>query len=98
MSFGGHVLDMINRLNQNKAMLNRRRERYRELRDKFYDVNSPLGPHDGLEYRKLTKEERLALKNEIKRLDRRDLIVNIGAFIFALLTVMSGIYYFFFVK
>ena len=41
MSFGGHVLDMINRLAQNEAMLNGRRERLRELRDMYYEVNKP---------------------------------------------------------
>jgi uncharacterized protein YdcH (DUF465 family) len=98
MSFGGHVLDMINRLSQNRAMLKVRSERYKNLRDQYYGVNTPSERHSNLQYRKLTKEERLALKMEIIRLERRDRIIQIVAFIVALIITVSGMYYVLFVK
>jgi len=92
MSFGGHVFDMIGRLKQNNALL-KLQERYRELRDMYYDVQTPAASHKGAVYKKLTKQELEALKKEIARLERRDIIVKVLAFIIALIITVGGMYF-----
>ncbi len=93
MSFGGHVFDMIGRLKQNNALLKLQRERYRELRDMYYNVQTPAASHKGAVYKKLTKQELEALKKEIARLERRDIIVKVLAFIIALIITVGGMYF-----
>ena len=95
MSFGGHVLDMINRLAQNKAMLNGRRERLRGLRDIYYEVNKPTQTSKRHIYKKLTEEERQVLKREIIKLERRDMLVRILALFIALVGTLATFYFIF---
>ncbi|MEE4259204.1 MAG: hypothetical protein V2I62_05550 [Bacteroidales bacterium] len=97
MSFGGHVLDMINRLAQNKAMLNGRRERLRELRDMYYEVNKPADNPTRYQYKKLSEKERQELKLEILQLEKRDRFVRMFAIVVALV-ITIGIFYVLFIR
>ena len=91
MSYGGHVNDMINRLRENRELLKLHRERYRELRDMYYHADDD-GSHRNTARKKLTKKEYAALKKELKRLERRELIVKILALTIAVVTTVGGLY------
>ena len=93
MSFAGHAFDMISRMRENRALLKLHRERYREMRDMYYDVNAPAASHKGTEHKKLTKQELEALKKEIARLERRDIVIKVLALIVAITVTVGGMYF-----
>ncbi len=93
MSFGGHVLDMINRIKYNEALKNARRERYRKVKDTYLKTmtrsSSRFIDRKNLSDAQLRRLKR-RIRIEIIREQRKDYII---ALVITLI-LFGGIIYF----
>ena len=65
MSFGGHVLDMVNRMKANEALKKAHRAKYRRIRDAY--INSTNSKLSGkLTSNTISKEEMEVIKAKIR--------------------------------
>ncbi|MBI1287721.1 MAG: hypothetical protein GC178_09100 [Flavobacteriales bacterium] len=62
MSFGGHVMDMVRRMNYNRALLEARRERTANLKHNIYS---------GAQYKRKAAPERKIPREKLKRIVRK---------------------------
>jgi quinolinate synthase len=67
MSFGGHVLDMINRIKQNRELLIAPRERVRFVRKKYEEFDIRKYSDSKPIHKKVTKEELEAIRKRVRR-------------------------------
>ena len=84
MSFGGHVQDMVNRMNQNRSQRTNNKTGFKgNNRDSIYSNINP----DELNFKKLPQDELNKLKKEIQSKQqlesKKQLINNIILFVFA---------------
>jgi len=70
MSSAGHVVDMINRVAQNRQLLLARRQKTAYLRDKLDKANLPK--KSGLAYKEVTPEELQLIKDKIRKNIKRE--------------------------
>lgn len=65
MSFGGHTLDMIKRMKQNRAQRPSNRAKFKEInRTMIYSKNSELNP---LQFKSVSEEELKEIKEQIRK-------------------------------
>jgi len=65
MSYGGHVLDMINRMKQNDALRKSRRDRHAKIKDSF-EKHQSLSPNGSMRQTELPREEMDEIKLRIR--------------------------------
>lgn len=64
MSFGGHVLDMINRIKANKAYSDHRRNRRNKIRDAF--LKNASKRHEPLRKKEIPADELSKIRKQIR--------------------------------
>jgi hypothetical protein len=74
MSSAGHVLDMINRMKQNRALLRRRHDKSKKLRNMY--LNSVHYKDHTFHEKKISPEVCEKIKLEIRKKLKRDRIKN----------------------
>jgi hypothetical protein len=64
MSFGGHALDALKRIQYNRSLLQMRRIRYQELKNTISNVKAKY--YDFQNHNELSEEELISYKKKIK--------------------------------
>ena len=91
MSFGGHVIDMVNRTNQNRAQRPSNRSKFKENnRDQIHSEVEKKQEHPI--YKTILKAELMELKTQIRNqaaIERKKEIIFYGLFIICGLVLVS---------
>lgn len=88
MSFGGHALDMIKRLKENRDMVQRGRDRRRELQKKMINTCSPReNPDITLEKLKRVEADTKLYEEALKKRTIKLMLVAAGFIIFCAVIV-----------
>ena len=72
MSFGGHIADMVNRIEQNRRLLKATRDRMREVRDAYREAGVIRYKSGKPFHKKITEEDRRKIRKEIIRMRRKE--------------------------
>jgi hypothetical protein len=91
MSFAGHVLDMINRQKQNRALMVARRERFRFIREKYAEHPYHWPEGEKPEHRKLSEADRAAILKRIRCEGRMVMIKSVIITIIVCLAILFWI-------
>lgn len=90
MSFGGHVLDMINRSKYNRDLIKSRRQKTKIIREKL--IGSPIYKNNEFEEKHISPEELKKIKNnirlEIKRERQRALFFSLLILLIVLILIV----------
>jgi len=88
MSFAGHVMDMINRSNYNRAIVKKHRLRVRKQYQKFL---KPYTNNSSAQMKSLSKEEFAILKQKLKKEAKKDIVMQqiIAFFVILCLSFIS---------
>ena len=89
MSFGGHVIDMINRQKQNRALLTAHRDRAKFIRDKYLEYGVRHYQDFKPKHRALTDQEKRIIRERIKR-DYR--VARFNSMVFTAIAIMLLVY------
>ena len=96
MSSAGHVLDMINRSKQNRALLKGRQERFEKIKEKYF---KELSYHVDFQDRcKLSSEELIQIKQKIKKKIKHSEIKRISISVTITTLIIAAIIWFFYTK
>ena len=93
MSSAGHILDMMNRLKQNRALLRARRDKTRNIRQAYLNVGVHKHDSDKPIHKQLSEEDRQKIRQQIAQEYRKARWEKIFAFILSLLIVICFIYF-----
>ena len=72
MSFAGHVLDMINRIEQNRRLLKAPHERIREVRDAYREAGAIKYKAGKPYHKKISEKEKQKIRQKIIRSRRKE--------------------------
>lgn len=96
MSFGGHVIDMKNRYEQNRALMKARKERHNKIREAYMGHVTYKKHH--LKERHLSKEELDIIKEKIRIQLRRDRIRSTTYTIIVTIVIAAIVTYFLYTR
>jgi len=93
MSFGGHVLDMINRIKQNEALKQSRRKRINKIKDVYFNEVIEYCDKNNLKEISISEEKMIEIKKKIRTQLKKDRIRSMLLTSSAVVIICSFIFY-----